>query len=367
MALSDKGISALKPTTKDTFTSDGRGLYLRVHTSGTKTFMYRSRAGGSARWVTLGVYPSLSLADARKSSAQLAEGMLPTKITVQTVYDDWVVKSIRKTYKSPLQVEQRMTKHILPVFGDRPIAGVKRAELSKQLNDIADTAPVQGNRVLTDVKLLFSYAVERGWLEDSPAQLITQRTVGGKEATRSRVLSGDELHTLIGILRQDRFEPATRYALALLLLTGQRSGEVRGLRHTELQKNVWRIPEKRTKTGEAQTVTLPRISRTLTTYAIKELGNVPFDGMEGQTLARAVHRMKFSPQWTPHDLRRTMATHMSDLGVAPHVVEKCLNHKMPGVMAIYNRAEYAAEKKAAWRLWTKYLSSIRKKAPGEGG
>jgi integrase len=88
--------------------------------------------------------------------------------------------------------------------------------------------------------------------------------------------------------------------------------------------------------------------------------------MDGQTLARVPARLKLG--WTPHDLRRTMATHMADMGVMPHVIEKCLNHKMAGVMAVYNRAEYAAEKKAAWQLWQRKLLRLRKKeAPGEGG
>ena len=364
MSLTTTAINSFKPTNKDVFHTDSNGLYLRVAKTGTKTFLYRSRTGGTARWITLGVYPSLTLADARRRALDLSTGMLPSHITAQTAYDEWLSRSINKTYKSPLQVKQRMDKHFLPKFGQTKLASISRADLSSHLNEISATAPVQGNRVLTDIKLLFSYAVERGWLDDSPAALITQRTVGGKEKTRERVLTEDELVFLIHELRKDRFQPTTRYALAILLATGQRSGEVRGIVASEVIHRTWRLPPHRTKNGVGCSIYLPTPAGHIVRNTFKYLGNEPFKGMQGQTLARAVKRMGVT--WTPHDLRRTMATTMADLGVAPHVIEKCLNHTMGGVMAIYNRAEYAAEKKAAWRLWAKYLLQLRKRPPVMG-
>lgn len=352
MSLTTTTINSLKSKDKDQFHADGNGLYLRVSVSGSKTFLYRSRQNGKARWVTLGSYPAMSLADARKRVVTL--GSAPDKITVQTAYDEWV-KHINKRYKSPLQITQRMGKHFTPAYGGKPVASVTRAQLSTLLTGIAETAPVQANRLLGDLKLFFNYSVERGWVDVSPAEAITRKTVGGTEASRDRVLTDKEIADLIRELRSDRFHLPTRYALALLLVTGQRSGEVRGLTKSELgfESGVWRLPPHRTKNNSTQVVTLPKRCFTLMNSAIKELGSAPFKGMEGQTLSRAVKRMGVT--WTPHDLRRTMATRMADMGVAPHVVEKCLNHTMGGVMAVYNRAEYAVEKKAAWRLWVRYI------------
>lgn len=133
----------------------------------------------------------------------------------------------------------------------------------------------------------------------------------------------------------------------------------------EVVDNLWTIPPQRTKNGLAQRVYLSAGSRRLMGLAFKELGSEPFKGMEGQTLSKAVRRMGVT--WTPHDLRRTMTTCMGDMGVAPYVGEKCLNHTMGGVMAIYNRSEYAAEKKAAWRLWVRYVLQVAKKRPPEEG
>ena len=370
MPLSDRAISALKSQPTSKFVADTKGLYVRVHTTGTKTFVFRSRVNGKARWIALGEYPALSLSEARKKAAALSDSAQHGLRLLHECYADWAA-FIQKTYKSPERVLARGRRHILPALGDKPMAKIGRNELSKLLTGIAATAPVAANRVFSDLRLLFTYAVERGWLEQSPMALITKRTVGGKEKSRDRFLDVGELEKLIHILRTDRFAPATRLALGLLITTGQRSGEVRGLHKQEVEETptglLWRIPAERTKNGVEQVVYLDKLSSWLIRTALRELGDAPFEGMESPVLARAVARMNFDPPFTPHDLRRTMATQMAEAGIAPHVIEKCLNHKMVGVMAVYNRAEYAAEKKAAWRAWGHKLVTMMKKTPSQGG
>lgn len=363
MPLTETAIRNLKAADKHRFIADQGGLYLRVHPTGSKTFLYRSRVDGKATWETLGEYPALTLAQARRRVAEIKERGKPDNATVQDAYDGVLVR-IRKDYKRPETFEYKMTTYVLPVFGARKVASVTRVELGDFFSELAARAPVQANRVLTDVKIVFDYAIERGWIDASPAERLTRKKVGGKENSRSRVLDEDELRVLIHSLRTTRFAPATRYVLALLLLTGQRSGEVRGIQQSEVLHKTWVIPAHRTKSGVASHVTLGNIAKTLLSQAFNELGSAPFESMEPQVANRAMARMGFSPKATPHDLRRTMATKMADLGVLPHVIEKCLNHQMQGVMAIYNRADYSAEKAQAWRLWTKYLLKLRKKAPG---
>lgn len=368
MPLSDRAISSLKPQETSKFVADAKGLYVRVHPTGTKTFVFRTRINGSARWIALGEYPVLTLAEARKKAALLAVSAQHGLRLFSDCYADWV-KLISKTYKTTDRVLSRGKCHILPALGHKPIARITRNELSDLLTNIAATSPVSANRVFSDLRLMFGYAVERGWIESSPMALITKRTAGGKEKSRDRTLTAPELRKLIEILLTDRFAPATRLALALLVTTGQRSGEVRGLHAGEIERVdgrlVWRIPGHRTKNGDTHVIVLGKLSAWLVRYAFKELGNVPFDGMESPALARAVSRMAFDPPFTPHDLRRTMATMMADSGTPPHVIEKCLNHKMVGVMAVYNRAEYAAEKTSAWRSWERRLLQI-KRPPVEG-
>lgn len=363
MALTDRGIRNLRPEAKDKFIADDDGLYLRVYPSGTKSFVYRSRDGGRARWIKLGDYPALGLAAAR-ALAQEMSLRLPEHLTTncRACYDAWM-KGVRKGYVRPEQVTEQLERYFLPKFESRTLHLITTAELSRFFAEIAETAPVAANRLLGVVKPMFNFAVQRGWIKESPAAPITRKVVGGKEKSRDRVLTDDELTRFISVLRSERFDPPTRLALAIALCTGQRTGEVRGVTSAEVLDRVWRIPAQRTKNGIAQAVILHASGYRLLSWAFNELGTAPFASMDRCCLSRAVARMKFDPPFTPHDLRRTMATRMAELGVAPHVVEKCLNHKMGGVMEIYNRAEYAAEKSAAWRLWHRHLLKLAKKNP----
>lgn len=369
MALTDRAIKNLKADTKDQFLADGSGLYLRVSKSGAKTFLYRSRKGGSARWVTVGEYPRTSLLDARKAVLELVGKALPGNVTFETAFESWC-RRIDRDYARPEQAKRRVELHLSTLW-NRKLSGITRADLSALLSNVAVTAPVQANRLLTDVKSLFSHAVEMGWLDESPAMLISRKVVGGPEPTRARVLNEDELRELIGQLRSDRFAEKTRLALTLMLLTGQRSGEVRGITSSEVlvstSSKTWRLPAHRTKNGLAHDVHLNLLSTAVVTTAFKLFGSEPFEGMEPQVPGRAMTRIGFTPNATPHDLRRSMATHMAELGVQPHIIEKCLNHKLPGVAGTYNRATYAAETRAAWRLWTRFLLRLRKKPPDMAG
>jgi integrase len=384
MALTDRGIKNFKAADKDVFHSDGRKLYLRVYRNGSKIFVYRDQSSGSSRWVSLGTYPELGLADARQKVLVLAGKLSSDKVTVQTAYDEWIVRVIEGKYKSPRQVRDRMELHFTPKYGTRLLAQITRAELANCLGKVAATAPVQANRLLTDIKLLFNYAVTRGWLEASPAQLLNQTVAGGREISKDRVLSNDELLELLGVLRTNwsatrkkvtGFDLRTRLALGLALLTGQRSGEIRSFTRAHFKGGVWRIPKQITKTAVDMQVHLGPVARRLCKLLLKEFGSEPFvvDGvpMAGQALSHATRYMKFEVPFTPHDLRRTMRTHMSDLGVMPHIGEKCLNHKLGGVLQIYDRGEYVVEKRAAWRAWERHLlklvSAEKRAPPTEGG
>jgi integrase len=140
--------------------------------------------------------------------------------------------------------------------------------------------------------------------------------------------------------------------LALMILTGQRVTEVINLDKAEIDGVWWTIPAERIgKSDSAQKVYLSPQARAI----LKFWQPCSFDH---RTIARAVKRMNMN--FTPHDLRRTMATRLSDLGVMPHVIEKMLNHQMEGVMAVYNRAEYLNERKEAWRVWGLKISTLRR-------
>lgn len=374
MKLTDIAIRNLKPGDKDNNIADDKGLYLRVYKSGSKAFFFRSRSKDSAGWKKLGDFPGMSLADARVAAAAAAkDAKVPVseRVVIPTLKDfcdSAAVKRHLASLKNQENFRYHLTKYLLPVFGTRRINDIKRPEMSAFFDALAERVPTTANHVLTTTKTIFNLAEMRGLVERSPVDKLTRKTVGGRPVRRDRVLSDDDIRKFYAEIASDRFGDATRLAFALLLLTGQRSGEVRGLRKAEVVDNFWVIPDDRTKNGVASKVPRTRLISKVLEWAFNELGDAPFEGMDINVLPRAMTRMAWTTRTTPHDLRRTMATRMADLGVMPHIVEKCLNHMMTGVMAIYNHAEYLPEKKAAYRLWCRYLLALRKKkAPGEPG
>ncbi len=347
-ALTDRTIRNLKAGAKDQFISDGHGLYLRVSVSGAKTWVFRSRVNGKARWRTLGLYPVMGLLTARNAVLSLAGRELPQSVSVEQAVAAWESAVVSRLKRPDLPMA-RVNLHLRGVF-KKNVADVSRSDLSGVLTTLARTSPVQANRLLTDVKGLSRYCVERGWIDGSPAELLTRRVAGGREKSRDRVMTESELTRLVAELSTERFAPATRLALALCLLTGQRSGEVRGLEHVYVVSTSWRLPGHLTKNGVAHQVDGGVLLTFILRLTFKLLGSKPFDDMAPQVLNRAMDRIGFTPKATPHDLRRTMVTWMAENGVAPHIVERCLNHKLPGVAGIYNHAQYEREKTAAWRL-----------------
>jgi integrase len=363
MSLTDRAVRNLRATDKEVFISDGDGLYIRVRPTGSKTWVRRSQIGGKSKKLTLGEYPTMGLADARTTCLAVAARGAFLQKDVCSAYTDWIA-ALRKIRKAPEQVEARMQLHFLPYFGDRPVDELTRAELVDRLKLIAAKAPVQANRSLAEVKQFLDYCAESGWVKQSVLAGVTTRVAGGKEKTRDRTLDDAELTALLSILQHNwnpytnkvtGFDAATRLALTLALLTGQRSNEVRSITKAQVKGRTWTIPKHITKTDVDMKVYLPAIASRIVKLAITLLGVAPFKGMERQTLSHAARYMKFSTPFTPHDLRRTMRTRMADMGVLPHIGEKCLNHKLGGVWAIYDRAEYADEKRAAWRKWARYL------------
>lgn len=358
MALTDREIRNTKPAEKDLFLADGGGLYLRVRPTGSKTFLFKSQRG-KTRWVTLGRYPELGLADARKKAAALSGTALPEKKTFAEVWQAFYTHKTREL-KRPDAIRQQVEFNLLPSLGAKQLLSIKRADVTAVLDEVVRRgSPVSANRCLTYVKQILQYAVDKGWVESNVMTAVRARSVGGTEKARERALSEAEIHELLQWLVIGKAAASTRCTLALLLLTGQRVGEVAGIGSADVRGCWWHLPAERTKSKRDHKVYLSPQARMV-------LRHLPAQRPTAYALGQALERFakaKGIPHFTPHDLRRTMATRLSEHGVAPHVIEKMLNHQMEGVMAVYNHAEYLPERKAAWRLWGRLLSAWRKKTP----
>lgn len=354
--LTDKQLRAAKANGKTQYLHDGGGLYLRVTPAGYKTFILRVRRLSKYSWLALGPYPDMSLAEAREKAVEVNTQGAPAQMTVAQAAEQYM-QYVKKHYKRPDLIEDRLTRDVIATIGAKKLHSVTKRDISEVLQAIVDRgSPVQANRTLADIKHLFAYCTEKGWVSSDPTQGITRKYVGGREKPKKRNLSWDEIKEFIHVLYTRRFDEQTKIALGLLLVTGQRPSEVIGIHAAEIRGVWWTIPKERIKTGrledaEDHKVYLSPQARQL----IKRWTKPDYDH---RTLDRAVSRIGMG--FTPHDLRRTMASRLGDLGVMPHVTEKMLNHKMEGVMAVYNHAEYLPERRSAWRLWGIHLARIRR-------
>jgi integrase len=336
MALTETSIRKLKDPAKEKLIGDERGLYLRCYPSGRRSWLYRSRKGGSWKTRNLGEWPGVSLAEARNKSAALSKTVLPESVTFGDLLDEWFQRRIEPRYKVTKNIEVYVTKGKAEA-GSTPLSQLTTKRLTDILVEYADAAPVAANRCLSNWKLALRYAVERGYIERSPLENSTSAVAGGDEKTRDRVLTDDEIRALWN----DPHDHAP--LLKFLLLTGLRISEAQSATHANINGDALHIPEN--KSSRPHWVYLPTLARALTGdhdgYLFAQRSNTAVQSR----LKR--HGMG----WTPHDLRRTFATRLAGLGVATHVIEKCLNHSLGGVLAIYNRHAYEAERQEAAIRW----------------
>jgi integrase len=185
---------------------------------------------------------------------------------------------------------------------------------------------------------------------------------------RRRAISESEIAAFWRAASAERKEFAA--VLKLLLLLGQRLGEVRGMLREELSEDgaTWTIPGARTKNRRTHVVPLPPLARQIIAdaggqgeHVFSTTGGRRPVAIGSKIKKRLDARMKASAPWREHDLRRTCATNMADIGVQPHIIEACLNHisgHKAGVAGIYNRSTYAAEKRDAFWRWARFVALV---------
>jgi integrase len=245
-----------------------------------------------------------------------------------------------------------------------PVDSVNRKAIANVLDNIeCDSGAVSANRARGALSACFSWAMQRGLAESNPVIGTGQR----QERKRERVLSASELRLIWNTL------PANRYGavIKLLLLTGARFNEIAQLKWSEvdLQRGVISLPGSRTKNAKPHEIPLSPTVRALLEVQPKDDGRgrvfcKPSQARCKAALDNAITKAnggKAIPDWVHHDLRRTCATGMADIGVQPHIIEAVLNHvsgHKAGVAGIYNRATYANEKRDALDRWDAHIGKI---------
>jgi integrase len=274
--------------------------------------------------------------------------------------------------RSLVEIERHLLVHLRSLHS-LPLAKIERRTIAARLSEIEQAS---GNRTRNSVRAtlhaMYAWAIQEGMAEFNPVT----GTSRAPEKSRDRVLSATEINLIWNALPDDHFGAIIK----LLALTGARANEIAALRWNEVHDNMIVLPAERTKNSRSHVIPLSEPARAIvkaqpqrvnvdgkTRELIFGFGEGAFAGW-GKCRKRLNERIKkitgkALPHWTPHDLRRTAATMMAELGVQPHVIEAVLNHvsgHRAGVAGIYNRASYEREKAVALDLLAEHLTATVK-------
>ena len=397
VALTDRFAATARPDSTgrtDYFDATVKGLALRVSDRGKVwTFNFTSPRDGKRARLTLGTYPATSLAGARGLALE-ARGHVETSIdprdafaaqegvamTVTGLINSYLAKHARPSLRTAAAIERRLYKNVVPIIGGMKLVDLHRRDASRVVDPvIARGRMVEASRVFEDLRAVLRWSVARGDLDNNPMEGMSKPSAS---APRERVLNDDEIRALWnGLPKALARTKQCQRIIRLCLITGQRVGEVAGMRRDELDlgARTWALGGARTKNGHAHLVPLSNLAMSVIHEALADAGESQFVFPCGEgplapaAVARTIGRAhetsearplgRFGvPNWTAHDLRRTALTKMAELGVAPIVLGHVANHRTTtkaGVtLSIYVHHSYEREKREAMNLWADRLTAI---------
>lgn len=373
--LLDSQVKALKPKDAEYMLNDGNGLYIRVRPTGTKSFVLRRKVNGQTFRTTLGQYPKTSLRTARNLAGAERINDLETKRdkinfldttdirTFGDLLEDYYEVQIARDHKRPRQVRLYIDNRIPDKVKNLDVCELSEYEALRFRGGIQnwlvryarESGPVGANRLLAILKQATRHGVAAGKILIDPLGPLTKKQVGGTEKPRVRTLTDDEIRKLW------RTDSAHTPLFRFLLLTGQRIGEAQIASWTHIEGDRWIIPAENSKNAKPHWVPIVAAVQAVLDGQPDDRDQIFATRSTTGTqawLRRWLDKQKVDPRYTPHDLRRTMVTRLNDVGIAPYVVEKLVNHSMGGVMRVYNQSEYVDERFAAAKLWANHVAQI---------
>jgi len=362
------------------FDDDIPGFGLRVRDTGGRSFVFQYFHSGKVRRITLGKYPKLSASAARELiagvgglAATLATGKDPAAgkaairdqgaDTVATIVALYLAAQAKRLKPRSLEsIERHLNIHAKPLHA-LIVDKVTRRDVADLLTAVAaSSGPVMANRLRSTLVAMFGWAMRAGRAEANPAAFTNKEP----EKARSRVLSDAELAKVWAVLPEGDFATIVR----LLMLTGQRRDEIGSLAWSEinLKRGTITLPPERVKNNRTHIIPMSQPVRALIEGVRKTpgrdfvfgIGDGAFSGW-----SRCKERLDvaagLNEEWNLHDIRRSVATGMADLGVEPHVIEAVLNHvsgSKSGTAGIYNRSNYSDAVRDALALWGQHVTKI---------
>jgi len=408
--MTDPGIRKMRKAPKgkriEKFDAIAPGLSLRVTERGAKSWSVYYRFGGKHQRFTIGSWPAIGVADAREQAGQITNqaksGVDPKQVrarataatqaetckTFEAVAQSYIKRECSKL-KRGKEYEAAIRREFIPRWGAYPMTDLRRLHLTDLTDELLDAdKPGAAHRAHEITKRIFNWAVERGEIEASPFATMKPPVC---KVMRDRVLKRHEIEALWktwGVMGYP-FGPLSK----LLLVTAQRLREVAMMEWCEIDLGnaIWIIPGSRTKNGHEMEVPLSSLAIEVIESLPKFThGSYVFTTTSGKRPVSGFSKMKARTDvlflktrqeearengqdpvaikplepWRLHDLRRTCRTGLAELGVPEVIAEKVLNHSPRNVLTkIYNRHEYADEKKAALERWALRLREITEPPP----
>lgn len=415
MALTDTKLRNLKSGDKQQ--ADGGGLFVEVMPGGAKVWRLRYRLAGKQEKVTLGEYPAYSLAEARTwrddCKALAGRGLSPmalkrgdpipkntapaVKEMAQAFVRNWCMKTVEKAKakeaearaadtvevfarrwyaeiaepanSNPRNVKRILDKDVIPAIGAKQIADVTVTDIlaitDKIKNRGADQMALQTRNVL---KRLFAYAIAREKVTFNPAAAIEAKFIASAKS-RDVALTPDEIGRLLRAIYQSSMKRAHKLALHLLILCMVRKSELTEARWEEidLEKAEWSIPGERMKKDKPHFVPLSRQAVAMF-EELKGLASgsewvFPSRGSLKQPIAHnalntVVRALETDVRdFVIHDFRRTASTHLHEAGFNSDWIEKALAHETKGIRGVYNRAQYADQRREMLQWWADFVDN----------
>jgi len=389
-------IKARAPVAK----SDGDGLTFTLSAGGAASWVLRYRLHGKQRELTLGRYPDITLSDARKFAtakrAAVQQGVDVAREKQRTIKETaraWTFRQMAEDYLtraesnlSPLTISsrrQQLRDYVLCRIGHLPAKEVAPA-------DIVDIVERSGHKslhvarlVLIAIREIYAHGVARHVVEANPcAHIQAKAIIGAPPSRRARImLSDDELGAMLPALAG--IGRSNELTVKVLLATCTRIGELTRAEwsHVDFERKEWTIPPEHAKNRKR--FVIPLTSQTAEWFMelkllafnskyvlpirIRQNGREGDAPMEATSLNAAINRMcetlgENCRRFTPHDLRSTARSHLAVLGVDVLIAERCLNHSLGGLVAVYDKHDYMAERRNALTLWSDKIQAIERSA-----
>jgi integrase len=389
--LTQKAVDALKTEHKQEDVWDSgfrlRGITLgvRVTRHGAKEYICRYRdSTGRRKRRTLGDARKISLRDAHEKARDVADGMdgeitsanngqfsEDSPITFGALCEEYLRRHASQKKDSGKRDAQAIRRDLLPAWGEMQASDVRRRDVIALLDSIAldRHAPVMANRTRALISKIFSFGVEREMVDNSPCTGLPRKR---REKPKDRFLQDQEIRTLWRMLEEE--PPFVAAMLRMIVLTGQRPGEVVAARWEEFDNGIWTIPKERVKNGRTHRLPLsPQVQALLEwlryhpkqsaigtqcQYVFPSTRNGFLSSRAIQQAIRRVNRKGGLRHFTAHDLRRTCATGLRRIGVTRETVSRILNHTPRTVTLVYDWYDEMPEMRHALEAWGEWVARI---------